>query len=855
MFGGLIRRCRFATLGAVTVLLFAFPARAVATTYTWNAGNGTWDDPSSWTPPGVPGATDTAVMSNGSITLDAETSVGTLQFSDGVIGGEGDLSIGTLSWSGGLRTGAGQTTVEGVATLTGTVTIDAHRIVLNGTTTLSGNSFIVVENDARIVNNGTFLFANDAGGQQGLLGGYGLFTTNGLTRKEAGNSGTTLFNVGAASSADGTFEVLSGTVRVNQGGPFAGSMIITQPGRVDVRSHCTFGPTSEIRGTGTMRFSDWHSQIQGAYDMAHTEVDHGRASFTAPITNVGTLKVTSGAADFLTGAIVPVASLELGGGGPREAEIVGSDTVQVSGTTSWVSGKMGPFGSTIMQGGATISSSATKTLQARTLKCAGGTCSVTGPNVVLNVTNSGAVVNDATFTFTAGAGEPQGISGNGTFTNSGTLRRAADSTGTASIAQNLTNSGTVESLAGTLAFGGTYTQTAGATRMAGGVITSAATMSVQGGDLVGTGTLTGSVSNGGRLAPGLSTGSVALTGTYAQSAAGTYAVELGGLQPGTGFDRTEVGGAATLNGALAVTLVNGFVPSAGDTFEIMTFASGSGDFTSFTGSDLGGGLVLTKVVSPTSVVLEVVAVATPTPTPSPTPTPTATPTPTEAPTPTPTPTPVPTETPTPTPTPVPTPTATATATPTPSPTPTPEPTPTPGGPVCGPTPIAGCRRPVASGKAFLSIRAGASPSANQLTWKWLPGSATALADFGSPTTSDDVELCIYDGAGLLMSATAPAGGLCGSKPCWKTTTSALIYQDRDRTPDGIASLALRTSLLPGKTRFILNAKGASLAVPALGALASPVTVQLRSAAGPCWEAVYSAPFKRHDAQRLVDNAD
>jgi hypothetical protein len=106
-----------------------------------------------------------------------------------------------------------------------------------------------------------------------------------------------------------------------------------------------------------------------------------------------------------------------------------------------------------------------------------------------------------------------------------------------------------------------------------------------------------------------------------------------------------------------------------------------------------------------------------------------------------------------------------------------------------------------------------------------------------------------------MSATAPAGGLCGSKPCWQTTTSALLYKDRDRTPDGIASLTLRTSLIPGKARFILNAKGVNLGVPALGSLASPVTVQLRSATGPCWETVHSAPFKRHDAQRLVDNAD
>ena len=39
------------------------------------------------------------------------------------------------------------------------------------------------------------------------------------------------------------------------------------------------------------------------------------------------------------------------------------------------------------------------------------------------------------------------------------------------------------------------------------------------------------------------------------------------------------GGVATLNGTLTVTLANGYVPTSGDSFQIMTFASRSGDFT------------------------------------------------------------------------------------------------------------------------------------------------------------------------------------------------------------------------------------------------------------------------------------
>jgi hypothetical protein len=39
------------------------------------------------------------------------------------------------------------------------------------------------------------------------------------------------------------------------------------------------------------------------------------------------------------------------------------------------------------------------------------------------------------------------------------------------------------------------------------------------------------------------------------------------------------------------------------------------------------------------------------------------------------------------------------------------------------------------------------------------------------------------------------------------------------------------------------------------ALAQPVRVQLRNAAGMCWEAQYSAPATRNDAENFKDKAD
>jgi hypothetical protein len=135
------------------------------------------------------------------------------------------------------------------------------------------------------------------------------------------------------------------------------------------------------------------------------------------------------------------------------------------------------------------------------------------------------------------------------------------------------------------------------------------------------------------------------------------------------------------------------------------------------------------------------------------------------------------------------------------------------------------------------------------------GAVTALADFGDPATSDDLELCVYDAAGLMLSVSAPAGGLCASKPCWRASTSVLKYKDTDRTPDGLLTMTLKEGLFHGKTRIRVKAKGANLVMPALTGITSPVTVQLSTAAGACWEAVYAAPFATDDGRTFKDKSD
>jgi T5SS/PEP-CTERM-associated repeat protein len=97
-------------------------------------------------------------------------------------------------------------------------------------------------------------------------------------------------------------------------------------------------------------------------------------------------------------------------------------------------------------------------------------------------------------------------------------------------------------------------------------------LNLVGGRLEGEGNviLTGSLTNSGIVAPGNTTGLLSLTnGNYAQTASGILAIDLGGVHTGE-FDRLEVHrGNASLTGGLQVSLVDGFLPSVGNVFEVL----------------------------------------------------------------------------------------------------------------------------------------------------------------------------------------------------------------------------------------------------------------------------------------------
>lgn len=91
----------------------------------------------------------------------------------------------------------------------------------------------------------------------------------------------------------------------------------------------------------------------------------------------------------------------------------------------------------------------------------------------------------------------------------------------------------------------------------------------------GTGVLNGAVVNDGDISPGLPIGTLEVAGSYQQP--GDLSIQLGGVDPGSGYDQLRVSGAATLGGILRVELVNGFNPTSGE-FVLVDAGSVSGLF-------------------------------------------------------------------------------------------------------------------------------------------------------------------------------------------------------------------------------------------------------------------------------------
>lgn len=710
------------TLRASAVLATLLAASgAHAATVSWNVdSDGFWDDGANWSTGNVPQNGDDVVinrpavsitvtfrsgtatiksltcneafvLSGGTLTIGFTSALtGPFELRGGTLNGSGNINLSALlTWSGGVMGGSGATNANGGIHITSPSTVqltDSRTVNLTGVATWTGAGS----------------FSNDAGSTFNNLAGStfniqtaadfagGTFNNAGALIKEAGGGdgdtqiGTTLNNTG-------TVTVTSGILELDGGGMHSGGFTVAGPATLQFGGGThTLKGGSAISGAGTVKFSgDGTTDITaGTYDVTgSTNVSGGMTKFDAGVTvnAAGTFVISDGTIDFSSGAAIRVPTYTQSGG-----TLTGSDGMDIAGLMTWSGGVIGGSGVINANGGMLIDNpESVQIADTRHLNNAGvATWSGAGS---IQHSPGAAFTNQPTGTFNI---QTSGDVFDGTFSNSGTLIKTAGSgDGVTQFTGAFITNGTVDVQSGTLEFDTSYGQSLGITRLSGGALQATTPLNITSGRLEGFGTIRGSVDMGGEVAPGAPLGVLQIDGTYTQRAAGALDVEIGGVTAGTDFDRLDVTGAATLAGTLRVSLVNGFTPSPGNTFQIMTFGSHTGDFTTTDGLIIGNGLGFRTVYTDTDLSLAIVqeicddgidndgdgftdcndpkcanlqaCYRSPTPTATSTPTLTVTPTPPPTNTPTVTPTitithtPAPTATSTPTPTPTPSPTATA----------------------------------------------------------------------------------------------------------------------------------------------------------------------------------------------------
>jgi hypothetical protein len=171
--------------------------------------------------------------------------------------------------------------------------------------------------------------------------------------------------------------------------------------------------------------------------------------------------------------------------------------------------------------------------------------------------------------------------------------------------------------------------------------------------------------------------------------------------------------------------------------------------------------------------------------------------------------------------------------------------------LCAEVPRTGCVS-ISSGKSTLYLKNDGNPVARQMKWTWKPDETPVSADFGDPLTTNGYALCVYSGGELISHSDAPAGGTCGTRPCWSSRNGIYRYRDLDRTPNGTATAQLksRDGFISGMS---FKAKGSNLDIDALTGVTVPMVVQLQrggSSPAQCWEANYTQ-FRRQDPLKVT----
>ncbi len=540
------------------------------------------------------GNTNGSIVNNGTFIRSTSTGSATIAspFSN-----NGTISVltGTLVSSSTL-TGSGTFSISSGAVFrinSGTGTLGGNSVSGGGLFEISSGTLNFSGNDVIVANGTTFKQTS------GTIGGDGNLLINGNFIWESSTHGgtgtTTIASSGSGELATAYGKTLSRTITIEgsltitgAGGlTFSTGAQIINNGTMDVQSNSSVGNTNGSivnNGSFTRSTSTGSATIASPFSNNGTiSVLTGTLVSSSTLTGSGTFSISSGAVFRINSGTGTLGGNSVSGGGLFEISsgtlnFSGNDVIVANGTTFkqtsgtiggdsnllingnfiWESGTHGGTGTTTIasSGIGELATAYGKTLS-RTITIE-GSLTITGAGG-LTFSTGAQIINNGTMDVQSNTSVGNT---NGSIVNNGTFTRST-STGSATIASPFANNGTISVQTGTISFSDTLKNNLTA-------------------EINGIGTFTTPTGNrfinNGAVAPGVSLGILSINGNYPQTTSADLNIEIGGYQVGSERDSIFISSQAQLDGTLNIQFINNFLPSVGDVFTIMRYASRAGQF-------------------------------------------------------------------------------------------------------------------------------------------------------------------------------------------------------------------------------------------------------------------------------------
>jgi hypothetical protein len=576
---------------------------AHAATCTATSGTGSWIVPAMWSGcgGGVPGAADTARINSGStVTIPTGETVAVAAIELGATGSptlnvDGTLTVGDVTHPIGTINGAGAITVTGTYNWTGNGALagvlqggiaPALTFASGSVWNLTGNSMplrrrAIVQQGAANFSAGnldcsstvSWLIASGATlaiSHEGRIANQDvgcLIRNEGTIRKTGAGTTFRINDSRIRLDNHGLIEVLSGTFSFEgSGGPTNHSGTFrTSAGATLVLPTATanFNAGTRFEGAGTVDFT-------GSFG---PRTFNASVDFQGPVRIVGASGTTEIVAttgvelEFLAGLDWQQGNLA----GPGSYRVPSAQTLTMAATQQKVLSAGAQLileGTTVWQGGNLVLSTTATPPLTRLFIAPGADFQVQFRPATINFGNGDPLLENAgTFTATANAG-------------------AGALTFTLGTGDSLINRGTTR-LAGAVTVQRRWRQTAGVFELQDAQLTVPGTalrpLTIDGGRLTGTGTITGDVLNtAGVLAPGSSTlpGRLEIVGRYTEVAGARLLFRVGGTGAGL-YDELLLSGpfgTAAITGTLAVQRLGSFQFGPSDSVPILIANARTGAF-------------------------------------------------------------------------------------------------------------------------------------------------------------------------------------------------------------------------------------------------------------------------------------